>query len=170
MTSARAVDQTLVLTLRHKPPFFSTLLGFTPLPSAHPVQLEERSVSTTGYDAMLHLAWPGRTETIGFVKVGAGYKWVCDQEIHEGPLEFDTPDGRFHESITLNYSVPDDTSTIRRDNGMPPGFMAIYTGPNEALRMATAKNFATDEASGIPAAQQLSIVLPELKKWRSIGK
>ena len=26
MTSARAVDQTLVLTLRHKPPFFSTLL------------------------------------------------------------------------------------------------------------------------------------------------
>ena len=143
------------------------LLGFTPLPSALPIRLERSSATSRGYDTMLHLAWPNRSETIGFVKVADGYKWVCDQEIHEGPREYDTADGRFHERITLSYSVPDETADVRRQNGMPPGFSATYDGPDETLRAATMQGLFEGTPTGPDAKRRLDVVLPLLVQWKN---
>jgi hypothetical protein len=144
--------------------------GFTPLPPGSPALLEENTVASRGYDVMLHLSWSHRSETIGFVKVGSSYKWVCDQEIHEGPLEYDSPDGRFHEAITINYSAPDETADIRREHGNPPGFMVMYRGPNENLRAATVQNLVAGGVSVAAAERQLKVVVPVITEWQRARK
>jgi hypothetical protein len=51
---------------------------------------------------MLHV--DGKTSrTIAFKSGDAGYEWIGEQEIFEGPQTYKTVDGEFRESITLNY-------------------------------------------------------------------
>ena len=108
--------------------------GFTPLPKAGQVGLEINS-EPSGYDAMLHIgddnydalhrAEPYRT--IAFRKKGAGFVWIGEQQSFRGPREFDTPDGRFHEQIVLNYE-------IEYVSGYPLNKLDVtYRGPDKTL-------------------------------------
>ena len=55
------------------------------------------------YDAMLHVY--GKTSmTIAFKRTDNGYEWIGEQEIFEGPREYDSPDGKFKEAITITYN------------------------------------------------------------------
>jgi hypothetical protein len=64
--------------------------GFSPLPTRGRVSLEWKPRS--GYDAMLHLG--GKTiRTIAFRKNAAGFLWIGEQEIFEGPKMYKSVDG-----------------------------------------------------------------------------
>lgn len=93
--------------------------GFTPLPKTGTVSIEGKS-SNGGYDAMLHFGGnPSRT--IAFRWDGKMYHWLGEQETFEGPTTFETPDGRFHESVTITFyqeAVP----------GEPQGLWINYRG------------------------------------------
>jgi hypothetical protein len=98
--------------------------GFTPLPKTGTVFIEGKS-SSGNYDAMLHFGGnPSRT--IAFRWDGKIYQWLGEQETFEGPTTFETPDGRFHESVTITFyreAVP----------GEPQGLTIGYSGPDARL-------------------------------------
>lgn len=86
MASARAIDR--------------AALGFSPIDRTAEFLLEWRP--RAGYDAMLHV--DGRTSrTIAFRRSNTSYEWIGEQETFEGPAEYDTVDGRFHEAITITF-------------------------------------------------------------------
>jgi len=80
--------------------FDRTAYGFSPIPREADVRLELRP--TSRYDAMLHIT-AKTVRTIAFRKENGDYVWVGDQETFEGPKEYKTVDGTFHEAITLTY-------------------------------------------------------------------
>jgi len=95
-------------------------LGFTAVESDADIRIELRS--QFGYDAMLHVSGTTR-RTIAFRRKGAGYEWIGEQERHEGPKTYDSPDGTFRESITItNEIVP-----------LSGGTRITYTGPDPRL-------------------------------------
>lgn len=103
-------------------------LGLTPVPRAGPVQIERRSGSDAehaGYDVMLHLGG-ATSRTVAFERVGAGYRWLGEQELTYGPREYETADGRQREFIAITY--------YRRPAlGTPPGLSVEYRGPDTLL-------------------------------------
>lgn len=79
-------------------------LGFTKINSSDDIQIEEQSLFDKPYDVMLHIY--GKTSrTISFEKSGSEIQWIGEQEIHNGPREYTTPDGTFNESITITYET-----------------------------------------------------------------
>ena len=75
-------------------------LGFSPIDLTGEFRLEWRP--RAGYDAMLHVN--GRTSrTIAFRRSATSYEWIGEQETFEGPREYDTLDGQFHEAIIITY-------------------------------------------------------------------
>ncbi len=98
--------------------------GFTPLPKDGPVSIEGRS-SHGGYDAMLHFG--GKTpRTIAFRLDGHAYQWLGEQERFEGPRIWETPDGRFHESVVITFYK-------QASSGVFQGLTIQYLGPDEKL-------------------------------------
>ncbi len=90
-------------------------LGFTSISRQAELRLESRG--RAGYDAMLHVY--GKTSrTIAFRRRSDRFEWIGEQEIFEGPDEFDTPDGRFHERVVITFEkeplsgVPLNTVTV----------------------------------------------------------
>ena len=76
-------------------------LGFTAVPATADVRLE---LEGPGYDAMLHI-YAETQRTIAFRKTTEGYRWIGEQETHEGPGTYQTIDGTFHEAITITYET-----------------------------------------------------------------
>ncbi len=122
-------------------------LGFTPIDRTAKLQLEWRP--RAGYDAMLHVY--GKTSrTIAFRRTGDSYEWIHEQEIFEGPMEYETPDGRFHEAITLTWEAVSIAT-----QGMPLRQLRVgYRGDDPKL--------SDLDASG---KLSLDIVRPVLKAW-----
>jgi hypothetical protein len=116
--------------------------GFSSLPSSGTVHLESRP--RAGYDAMLHV--DGKTlRTIAFRKNSAGYEWIGEQEVFQGPKQFQTVDGNFPEEITLTYE-------IEHISGPPLNRLNIsYIG--EDRRLAGRQNLSLED------------VKPILKEW-----
>jgi hypothetical protein len=75
-------------------------LGFSPIDPNDKLRLEWRP--RAGYDAMLHV-YGNTSRTIAFHRGPNSYEWIGEQEIFEGPDEYDTADGRFHEAITITF-------------------------------------------------------------------
>jgi hypothetical protein len=119
--------------------------GFTSLPREGHVSIEGKSKSG-GYDAMLHFAGtPSRT--IAFRRAGAGYEWFGEQEIFEGPRMYKTPDGTFHERVTI-------TLYKAAVLGEFQGLTIQYDGPDEDL-MRPRPNFNLSRQE----------VAPLMKSW-----
>jgi hypothetical protein len=120
-------------------------LGFTPIDPNAKLTLETRPRG--GYDAMLHV--DGKTRrTIAFRHRGDTYEWIGEQEIFEGPDEYDSADGKFHEAITITYETVGIT-------GVPLNRVYVdYRGNDPRL---------TDSAT----RRELSLagVKPTLTKW-----
>src|SRR5207244_5095490 len=100
--------------------------GFTPIEPSASFKLEGVG---RGYDAMLHVY--GRTSrTIAFARRGGAFRWIGEQEVFQGPLEYDTPDGTLNESLILTF----ETEPI---SGVPLGQLAIrYDGPRSRFLSA----------------------------------
>jgi hypothetical protein len=119
--------------------------GFTPLPTRGHVSIEGKS-KIGGYDAMLHFVeTPSRT--IAFRKAGAGYEWFGEQEIFEGPRMYKTPDGTFHEQISITFY---EAAVV----GELQGLTVQYDGPDEDLTRPR-PNFSLS----------LKEVTPLMKSW-----
>jgi len=120
--------------------------GFTPLPKSGVVYIEGRSLHGD-YDAMLH--FQGNSyRTIAFRWDGKVYQWLGEQENFEGPREYETPDGRFHEWISIAYY---DEAIF----GEPKGAMIIYRGPEPMRMPGPETNWSLT----------LAEVKPLLRKW-----
>jgi hypothetical protein len=119
-----------------------TRLGFTAVPADAQIRAEWRP--RAGYDVMLHI--DGKTSrTVAFKRTAQSYEWIGEQEILKGPATYDTPDGRFNESITITFErAPISGFTMNRVN-------VLYAGEDPALRRV---NELT-----------LQDVQPWLKKW-----
>lgn len=75
-------------------------LGFSSIDPTADLRLEWRP--RAGYDAMLHVY--GKTRrTVAFRRGASAYEWIGEQETFEGPAEYVSPDGRFHEAITITF-------------------------------------------------------------------
>lgn len=79
-------------------------LGFTPISPNARIRLEGKQRWGSDYDAMLHI-YGETSRTIAFRRVGQGYEWIGEQEIHEGPKDYRTVDGTFKESISITYET-----------------------------------------------------------------
>jgi hypothetical protein len=78
-------------------------IGFTEIEKNADISLERNSKSEKGYDKMLHI-YGSTSRTVSFkLKENNDYEWIGEQEIFEGPNEFETPDGIFKENIILTY-------------------------------------------------------------------
>jgi len=53
---------------------------------------------------MLHI-YSKTSRTIAFRKTTNGYRWIGDQEIFQGPKEYRSVNGTFHEQLCLTYDV-----------------------------------------------------------------
>jgi hypothetical protein len=120
-------------------------LGFSPIDPTEELRLEWRP--RAGYDAMLHVN--GRTSrTIAFRRSATLYEWIGEQETFEGPAEYDTVDGRFHETITITFeTVPISGHALNKID-------IDYRGENERL-------------STLDLHDQLSLdeIVPVLIEW-----
>lgn len=99
-------------------------LGFTPFPTNAQFRLE--IASGRAYDAMLHVNGD-TSRTIGFRKEGADYRWITEQEIHQGPGWYQTIDGTFREFVVVEYQT-------EKVDGIPLNQIWIrYTGSDTNL-------------------------------------
>jgi hypothetical protein len=122
-------------------------LGFSDIPANADVRLEGAS---TKYDAMLHI-YSGTSRTIAFRRSGASYRWIGEQEIHTGPREYKTVDGKFREQIVITYE-------IEPISGVPLNTVFIqYLGDDPALVRPV-------------GTYTLKEVRPILEKWRKKGR
>jgi hypothetical protein len=122
--------------------------GFSPIPADADVRLERSRGKS--YDAMLHFY--GKTSrTIAFRKTEAGYRWIGEQEIFQGPREYETDDGRFHEEISL-------TCEIEHVSGYPTNKLNIlYVGDDPRLLGGSGSTWRDDLT--------LEEVTPILREW-----
>lgn len=120
-------------------------LGFTAIPPDAKLRLEGKQLWGDDYDAMLHI--DGQTSrTIAFRKVGSGYEWIGEQEIHTGPRTYTSVDGTFKEEITITYKTP-------RVSGAPVNQARVmYNGDD--VRLAGKSNLT------------LADVTPILQEWK----
>jgi hypothetical protein len=117
-------------------------LGFTAVKTNSQINLELHSPGGA-YDAMLHV-YGGTARTIAFRKTASGYRWIAEEEIHQGPKWYQTVDGTFQESLVVEYQT-------ERVNGIPTNQIYIqYTGSDRNL---TGREFTLAE------------VRPILQKW-----
>lgn len=122
-------------------------LGFTPISANARIEIEYAS-STKPYDVMLHI-YAETSRTIAFKKVGNAYKWIGEQEIHEGPNQYTTVDGTSNEYIVIDY----DTVGV---SGSSVNKLTIwYEGENAKLN---SKHFNL----------KLQVVQPILDEWKEI--
>jgi hypothetical protein len=122
--------------------FDRTSYGFSAIPKTADVRMELSP--TSAYDAMFHI-YSKTSRTIAFRKTINGYRWIGDQEIFEGPREYKSVDGTFHEQICLTYEV-------ERVSGYPLNRLNIaYSG--EDSRLANRRNLA------------LADLKPILREW-----
>jgi hypothetical protein len=120
--------------------------GFTPLPRAGPVSIEGKSLRGD-YDAMLHFGGnPYRT--ISFRWDGKAYQWFGEQEKFDGPREYETPDGRFHQYVAISYYKEPGV-------GAPQGLRIEYQGPERMRKPGPETNWSLT----------LAEVNPLLSKW-----
>jgi hypothetical protein len=78
-------------------------MGFTEIEKDADISLERNSKSEKGYDRMLHI-YGSTSRTVSFKLIeNNDYEWIGEQEIFEGPNEFETLDGIFKENIILTY-------------------------------------------------------------------
>jgi hypothetical protein len=119
-----------------------TRLCFTAITADPDVRLEW--ASGRSYDAMLHI-YAKTSRTIAFRRTVNGYEWIGEQEIFQGPREYESVDGKFHESITITYDrVP--------ISGSPVNTVSVsYRGEEPELRS--------------PRQLSLETVRPWLKRW-----
>lgn len=100
-------------------------LGFSPITTNSQISLELPSAGGA-YDAMLHV-YGSTSRTIAFRKTSSGYRWISEQEIHEGPKWYQTVDGTFREYVVIEYQK-------ENVNGIPTNQLYIrYTGNNTNL-------------------------------------
>ncbi len=98
--------------------------GFSPLPAAGDIRLESRP--RAGYDAMLHI-YTKTSRTIAFRKTLTGYRWIGEQESFQGPKQYTTVDGTFHEHIVLTFD-------LEPVSGSPTNQLAVsYWGEDSRL-------------------------------------
>jgi hypothetical protein len=105
-------------------------LGFSSIAQHERGWLEGASLFAfaSNYDAMLHLG-DNPSRTIAFRKTVDGYQWIGEQEIHVGPNEYDSGDGRFHEQISITHELVSIAT-----HGMPLGVTSIsYFGRDPRL-------------------------------------
>jgi hypothetical protein len=76
--------------------------GFTPVSVKAKISLEGKSES---YDAMLHVYQNISSRTIAFKEDNGKYVWIGEQETFTGPKSYETVDGNFKETLTLNYET-----------------------------------------------------------------
>jgi hypothetical protein len=118
-------------------------LGFTPIPAAAELRLEG---PTRQYDAMLHVDGETR-RTIAFAREGDHFRWIGEQEIHNGLRKYESADGPQTEQITLTYET-------RPISGAPLDTLLItYYGDNPHLQP--------------PQRLTLNQVLPILQSWHA---
>jgi len=104
--------------------FDRSAYGFSPLPEAGDIRLESRP--RAGYDAMLHI-YTKTSRTIAFRKTTTGYRWIGEQESFEGPKQYTTVDGTFHEQIVLTFD-------LESVSGSPTNQLAVsYWGEDSRL-------------------------------------
>ncbi len=116
--------------------------GFSPLPNAGNIRLESRP--RAGYDAMLHI-YTKTSRTIAFRKTTQGYRWIGEQESFEGPKQYTSVDGKFHEQIVLTFD-------LEPVSGSPTNELDVdYWG--EDSRLAGRRDLRLDD------------VKPILKEW-----
>ena len=104
-------------------------LGFSPLPMDANVKIERSSPEKTGYDVMLHLSRGNVSHSVAFVRNGSGYRWIQEQEMHEGPREVVSVDGRYKEWIAITYAEG-------KMPGVKEGLGITYRGPEMSLNRA----------------------------------
>jgi len=98
-------DDSLKPMLQAAASFDRARYGFTPIPkdpTSTTVFLESKP--RDGYDAMLHISTK-TYRTIAFRRTPAGYEWIGEQEIFQGPKRYKTADGTFNEAISLTYET-----------------------------------------------------------------
>jgi hypothetical protein len=85
---------------------------------------------------MLHI-YSKTSRTIAFRKTSDGYRWIGDQEIFQGPKEYNSVDGALREQLTFTYEV-------ESVSGFPTNRLNIsYSG--EDSRLANRSNLALAE-------------------------
>lgn len=98
-------DDSLQPLLQAAARFDRARYGFTPLPKDPTTTLVYlESKPNDGYDAMLHITTKSY-RTIAFRQTPAGYEWIGEQEVFQGPKKYKTPDGTFNEAISLTYEL-----------------------------------------------------------------
>lgn len=99
-------------------------MGFTPVATNAQITIEMASGRT--YDAMLHV-YGETSRSIAFRKTNSGYRWIFEQESHQGPGWYQTVDGTFREYILVEYQT-------ERVDGVPTNQLWIrYTGSDTNL-------------------------------------
>jgi hypothetical protein len=131
-------------------PFFKALnevdreaLGFTPVPTNAHIRLER--ASGRAYDAMLHI-YDTTRRTIAFRKTPDGYRWINEQEIHDGPGWHQSMEGTFRENILVEFQT-------EHLNGIPTN--QLYIRYTEAGTNWNARDLTLAEA------------LPILESWKT---
>jgi len=104
MTSVSMKDPRIQPLLAAATKFDRVSKGFTPLPVTADLVLE-LDAPGSAYDAMLHIY--GKTSrTIAFQKTSQGWKWIGEQETHEGPGVYTDAHGvPLHEEIAVTYNT-----------------------------------------------------------------
>lgn len=117
-------------------------IGFTSIDPRAQLKLEWRPRAE--YDAMLHV-YAASSRTIAFRRRSDRFEWIGEQEVFQGPREYDTPDGRLHEEVVVTF----DKEPV---SGVPPNRLDVrYTG--EDPRLANRRNLL------------LADVIPVLAEW-----
>jgi len=81
-------------------------LGFTPIPSDATIRIERALRNKRGYDVMLHI-YADTSRTVAFTEEHGAYRWIGEQEIHEGPRRYESVDGAWNEFVVIEYyTVP----------------------------------------------------------------
>lgn len=123
--------------------------GFTPIATNAQISLEVASGGA--YDAMLHV-YDDTSRTIAFQKTPTGYRWISEQEIHQGPGWFQSVDGTFREYIVVEYQT-------EKVNGIPTNHLWItYTGDNTNL---AGGELSLNEVQPVLALWKTATVLPK---------
>lgn len=93
------------------------------------VDIERRvgqDAKTAGYDAMLHIRQDSLSKTVVFAWNGSAYDRIGEQDVHTGPHEFDTVDGKQQEHFTVTYH-------LRAIGTSAPGLRIDYFGEDKRL-------------------------------------
>ena len=98
-------DESLKPLLQAAASFDRARYGFTPIPKDPTTSVVSvESKPHDGYDAMLHITTK-TYRTIAFRRTSAGYEWIGEQEVFQGPKRYKTIDGTFNEAISLTYEI-----------------------------------------------------------------